>query len=106
MRDCTGRRDIVLDPFLGSGTSVIAAEKVGRLCYGLEIDPSSVDAAVRRWQDYTDADAVLEGDGRTYDEVAAERLASAATAGGDFAQRAELGGPPSEVGRQGHEDHG
>ncbi|CAJ0849423.1 hypothetical protein AMST5_00123 [freshwater sediment metagenome] len=78
MRDCTGRRDIVLDPFLGSGTTVIAAEKVGRLCYGLEIDPSYVDVAVRRWQDYTKADAVLEGDGRTFDEVAAERLAAGA----------------------------
>lgn len=99
MRDCTGRGDIVLDPFLGSGTTAIAAEKVGRVCYGLEIDPSYVDVAVRRWQEYTDADAVLEGDGRTYDEVAAERLAVGAVAD-DEAQPESGSATPSRGARQ------
>ena len=51
--DCTGRGEIVLDPFLGSGTTLIAAERVGRVCYGIELDPTYVDLAVRRWQAYT-----------------------------------------------------
>ena len=70
--------DIVLDPFLGSGTTVMAAEKIGRVCFGLELEPAYVDVAVRRWQAYAKTDAMLEGDGRTFDEVAAARLASAA----------------------------
>ncbi len=106
MRDCTGRRGIVLDPFLGSGTTLIAAEKVGRVCYGLEIDPSYVDVAVRRWQEYTKADAVLEGDGRTFDEVAAERLASAAASGDDSPPATGLDGPLRDDRGQGDEDHG
>jgi DNA modification methylase len=53
MLDCTARRDIVLDGFLGSGTTVIAAERTGRRCYGLELDPLYVDVIVRRWQDFT-----------------------------------------------------
>lgn len=75
MRDCSSNRDLILDPFLGSGTTVMAAEKIGRLCFGLEYEPTYVDVMVRRWQVYTKADAILEGDGRTFDEIAAERLA-------------------------------
>jgi DNA modification methylase len=48
--DCSARGDIVLDGFLGSGTTVIAAERAGRLCYGIELDPGYVDTIVRRWQ--------------------------------------------------------
>lgn len=48
--DCTARRDIVLDPFLGGGTIVIAAERTGRRCCGIEIDHMYVNVAVRRWQ--------------------------------------------------------
>jgi DNA modification methylase len=51
--DCTGRGEIVVDPFLGSGTTVIAAERTGRRCYGMEIDPLYVDLIIRRWQAYT-----------------------------------------------------
>jgi len=51
--DCTARGDIVLDAFLGSGSTVIAAERVGRCCYGLELDPRYVDTIVRRWQVFT-----------------------------------------------------
>ena len=74
IRDCTSRGDTVLDPFLGSGTTLIAAEKTGRRCCGLEYEPAYVDVAVRRWQAFTKADATLEGDGRTFDEIAAARL--------------------------------
>lgn len=71
MRDCSRRGDIILDPFMGSGTTILAAERIGRRAYGLEIDPLYVDVAVRRWQSQTKRDAVLETTGQTFDEVAA-----------------------------------
>jgi hypothetical protein len=64
--------EVVYDPFLGSGTTLIAAEMTGRFCYGLEIDPVYVDMIVRRWQTLTGKQAVLEGDGRTFDELSHE----------------------------------
>jgi DNA modification methylase len=73
MRDCSRRGDIVLDPFLGSGTTIIAAERVGRRGFGLEIDPVYVDVVVRRWQAYTGRDAILADTGQTFEEVAAAR---------------------------------
>jgi DNA modification methylase len=73
MRDCSSRGDIILDPFLGSGTTILAAERVGRRGYGMEIDPLYVDASIRRWQDFTKRDAVLKATGETFDEVAANR---------------------------------
>jgi DNA modification methylase len=73
MRDCSRRGDVVLDPFMGSGTTIMAAERVGRRAYGLEIDPLYVDVAVRRWQAYTKRDALLQSTGQTFDEVAAVR---------------------------------
>ncbi len=63
----------VYDPFLGSGTTIIAAEMEGRRCLGLEIDPAYVDVIVQRWQDFLAEDATLEGDGRTFKGVAVER---------------------------------
>jgi DNA modification methylase len=63
----------VYDPFLGSGTTIIAAETEGRSCLGLEIDPAYCDVIVKRWQEFTGKAATLEGDGRTFAEVAAER---------------------------------
>jgi DNA modification methylase len=78
MRDCSRRGDIVYDPFMGSGTTILAAEKVGRKAYGIEIDPLYMDVAIRRWQDFTKRDAILESTGQTFDEVAAERSASPA----------------------------
>lgn len=75
--DASRRGDIVLDPFLGSGSTLIAAEKVGRCARGIEIDPLYVDAAVRRWQRWTGEDARLEADGRTFSEVEAERAKEA-----------------------------
>jgi DNA modification methylase len=69
MRDCSRRGDIVLDPFIGSGTTILAAERVGRRAYGLEFDPLYVDAAIRRWQSFTKRDAVLAGTDRSFDEL-------------------------------------
>ena len=76
MRDCSRRGDIVLDLFMGSGTSILAAEKVGRRAYGVEIDPLYVDAAIRRWQQFTGRDAILKATRQTFDEVAADGTAS------------------------------
>jgi DNA modification methylase len=73
MRDCSRRDDIVLDPFMGSGTTILAAERISRRAYGLEIDPVYVDVAIRRWQSFTRRDAVLEATGQTFDEVAEGR---------------------------------
>ena len=64
--DCSDRGDIVLDAFLGSGTTLMAAHRVGRVCYGLEIDPLYVDTAVRRWQADTGLHAVHAATGETY----------------------------------------
>jgi DNA modification methylase len=69
----TRQRDIVYDPFLGSGTTLIAAELTDRVCYGLEIDPCYVDVIVMRWQELTGKKAVFEADGRTFEQVAEER---------------------------------
>jgi len=66
----------VYDPFLGSGTTLIAAETTGRVCLGMELEPRLVDVAVRRWQSFTGMTACLLGDGRSFDAVAAERLAA------------------------------
>jgi len=73
MRDCSRRGAIVLDLFMGSGTTIMAAERVGRRAYGLEVDPLYVDAAVRRWQTFTKRDAILETTGETFDELTAVR---------------------------------
>jgi hypothetical protein len=61
------------EPFLGSGTTLIAAQTSGRWCFAIEIDPLYVDVAVRRWQAFTGEQAILLTDGRTFDAVAAER---------------------------------
>jgi DNA modification methylase len=69
----TKRGEGVYDAFLGSGTTLAAAELTERVCYGLELDPRYVDVTVRRWQELTGKQATLDGDGRTFDDVAAER---------------------------------
>ena len=71
IRDCSARGDIVLDPFLGSGTSVLAAEKTGRICYGLELDPQYVDLAIRRWQRLTGGTATHALSRRTFVDLEA-----------------------------------
>jgi DNA modification methylase len=64
--DSSGRGDLVLDSFLGSGTTLIAAERTGRRCYGLEIDPHYVDTIVRRWQAYTGDTAIHAATGSVF----------------------------------------
>jgi DNA modification methylase len=71
--DCTARGDIVLDQFAGSGTTILAAEKVGRIAYCLEYEPRYVDVAIQRWQQQTKLEATLEGDGRSFEEVGQAR---------------------------------
>ncbi|GGJ17405.1 site-specific DNA-methyltransferase [Neoroseomonas lacus] len=78
--DCSNRRGIVLDPFAGSGTTILAAERTGRRSFAIEIHPAYVDLAVRRWQDLTGDSAVFAGDGRTFAEVATARLDQAGKA--------------------------
>ena len=68
----------VYEPFCGSGTSIIAAETCGRISLSMELDPAYVDVAVLRWQAFTGEDGVLEGDGRSFAEIAAERAEHAA----------------------------
>jgi DNA modification methylase len=67
------RGEIVLDTFLGSGSTLCASEQTGRICYGGEIDPKYVDVVVLRWQALSGQQATLEGDGRTFDEIKNER---------------------------------
>ena len=67
----TKKGEAVFDPFMGSGTTLIAAEHSGRVCYGVEIAPPYVDLAVRRWQNFTGESAVRERDGQPFDETAA-----------------------------------
>ena len=80
LRDCSLKGDIVVDLFMGSGTTIMAAEKVGRRAYGMELDPLYVDVALRRWKAATKADVILAADGRTFEEVTAARLDNAVTA--------------------------
>jgi DNA modification methylase len=68
----------VYDPFLGSGTTLAAAEVTGRVCYGLDLDPKYADVVVERWQGLTGKKATLEGDGRTFDAVRRDRMRMAA----------------------------
>jgi DNA modification methylase len=73
LKDCTRRGDIVLDTFAGAGTTILAAERVGRRAYSLELEPKFVDAAIRRWQAFTRRDAVHADTGQTFEDVAGDR---------------------------------
>ncbi|MBR1439056.1 MAG: site-specific DNA-methyltransferase [Synergistaceae bacterium] len=73
MLNNSGPNEIIYEPFSGSGTSIIAAESCRRRCYAIELNPEYVDMAVKRWENYANQKAVLEGDGRTFDEIAALR---------------------------------
>jgi len=77
MKDCTRRGDAVLDSFSGSGTTMMAAERVGRRAFALELEPGYVDVAVRRWQAFTGRDAVHAESGENFDDIAAERAGTA-----------------------------
>lgn len=69
---------LAADAFLGSGTTLLAAERAGRVCYGIELDPLYVDLIVRRWEKMTGRVATLESDGRSFTELAAARTHAAA----------------------------
>ena len=71
--DLTNRGDIVLDPFLGSGSTLIAAEKTGRICCGIELDPLYVDVIIRRYEAETGIAAILAESGETFEKVVARR---------------------------------
>ena len=73
IKDCSKRNGLILDPFLGSGTTVIAAELTGRRAAGFELDPRYVDTIIRRWQQMTGKDAVLAATGETFETVANAR---------------------------------
>lgn len=73
LMDCSNRGDLVVDPFLGSGTTLLAAHATKRRGAGIEIDPLYVDTAIKRLRAVTGIEPVLAGDGRTFDEIAAER---------------------------------
>jgi len=80
IKDCSRRGGLVLDPFCGSGTILIAAEKTGRKARALEIDPTYVDVAVRRWQAYAGKSAVLAGSGDTFETIEEQRSAKSVAA--------------------------
>jgi DNA modification methylase len=74
IKDSTSRGALVLDPFLGSGTAVIAAERTGRVCYGLELDPLYVDALIRRWQRRTRREAIHVESGESFGAREASKM--------------------------------
>ena len=78
VRNSSKSRDIVLDPFGGSGSTLIACEKAGRQARLIELDPKYVDVIILRWQEFSGGTAVLDGDGRRYEEIAAGRETAAA----------------------------
>jgi DNA modification methylase len=66
--------DAIYEPFSGSGTTIIAGEITGRTIHAIEISPAYVDVAVRRWEAFTGQAATLAGDGRSFGDIAGERL--------------------------------
>jgi DNA modification methylase len=67
--DCSAPGDIVLDSFLGAGSTLLAAQRIGRICYGMEIEPRYVDLAIRRWQAHTGGQAIHALTGETFSRV-------------------------------------
>jgi DNA modification methylase len=76
IKDCTRRGDIVLDTFCSSGTTILAAERVGRRAYAIEIEPRFVDVAIKRWQAFSRKDAIHADSGLSFDELASKRAAA------------------------------
>ncbi len=66
----------VFEPFMGSGTTLIAAETTGRVCFGVELNPAYVDVAIERWQAFTGAAALLADTSESFAELKAMRLAA------------------------------
>lgn len=80
IRNSSKSRDIVLDLFGGSGTTLIAAERAGRRARLIELDPKYVDVIVERWQEVAGENAVLAGEDRTFEDLKAARAGKAAAA--------------------------
>jgi DNA modification methylase len=76
IKDCSHRGGVVLDPFAGSGTILIACERTGRKARALEIDPRYIDVAVKRWESYTGKNATLAGTGETFEQISEARVTS------------------------------
>jgi DNA modification methylase len=76
IRNSSKTRDIVLDPFGGSGSTLIACEKTGRQARLVELDPKYCDVIVQRWQEFTGGTAILEDDGGSFEEIAGSREAA------------------------------
>jgi DNA modification methylase len=79
IRDCSHRKGIILDPFAGSGTILLAAERTGRYARAIELDPRYVDVCIHRWQRLTGKKAVLAATGQTWEQLRADRLGAQAT---------------------------
>ena len=77
----------IYEPFLGSGTTLIAAESTGRVCYGIEIDPVFVDVVIRRWQAFTGQHAVRWMDSMTFDDAAEQIDALASSVAAPMSRR-------------------
>jgi DNA modification methylase len=71
--DCSARGDVMLDAFLGSGSTLIAAERTGRCCCGIELDPLYVDTAIKRWQRHCGDHAIHVVSGKRFDEIASQQ---------------------------------
>jgi DNA modification methylase len=74
MQYSTRSGENILDPFAGSGSSLIGAEQTGRKAFLIEIDPLYCDVSITRWQDFTGKQAILEENGRTFKQIKAKRL--------------------------------
>jgi DNA modification methylase len=72
--DLSHRDDIILEPFGGSGSTLIACEKTGRVCCGIELDPLYVDVIIRRYQRVTEEEVILDETGETFDELEKRRM--------------------------------
>jgi DNA modification methylase len=89
LRDVTRRGDLVLDPFMGSGSTLLAAEETGRTCIGIELDPGYVEVAIRRWEKQTGKDAVEAASGEPFSAFADRRRG--------LATQDQADGPGSDV---------
>ena len=67
--DCSARNDIVIDSCLGGGTTLLAAQRTGRICYAMDLDSLYIDTAIRRWQAMTGENAILLSSGQTFNEI-------------------------------------
>lgn len=85
IKDASKPRGVILDPFAGSGSILIAAEKTGRHAAAMELTPGYVDVALRRWQQYTGKPAILTDTGQSFEEVEAQRLFAASGTSGEAA---------------------